>query len=69
MNIIYRGIERALDIEGAIAFCFVTTLVLTIEDIEVMAPDMLVVGIEAHAIFRVKHDGEVSKLHIAAVSC
>ena len=69
MNVVYRGIERTLHIERAIALRLVATLVLSIEDIEVVSPNMLVVGVEAHTVFWMKHNGKVSELHITAIPC
>ena len=34
-----------------------------------MTPDVMIVGVETDSVLWMKHDGKVSELHIAAVSC
>ena len=62
------GKERTLHIEAAIALGLVTAFVLTIEDIKVVPPDMLVVGIKADTVLGMHHDTQVPQLHITAVA-
>ena len=62
------AVHGALHVERTVALGLVATLVLAIEDVEVMAPDVLVVGIEADAVLRMHHHRKVTQFHVSAVT-
>ena len=63
------AVHGALHVEGTVALGLVATLVLTVEDVEVVAPDMFVVCIETDTVLGMHHDGKVAQLNISAVTC
>ena len=62
------AIERTFYVERAVTLGLVAALVLAIENVEVMPPDVFIVGIKADAVFRMHHDGKITQLNITTVT-
>ena len=62
------SIECAFYVEATVTLCLVATFVLTLEDVEIMTPQVLVISIETDTVFRMHHDAQVAKLYISAVA-
>ena len=58
------AVEGTLHVERSVALGFVAALILSVEDIEVVAPNVLIVGIEADAILFVHHHTQIAQLYI-----
>ena len=59
----------SLDVHRAVALSLVGIAAgIAIEEVHVVNPDIAVVGIQRQAVVHAEHDGEVTELHVTAVT-